>query len=175
MDLVAPGLALGIAVGRIGDLVIGDHIGTPTSFVLGWRCAGTVGGGPPAPGAEYRSALAAGSPPSLGCYDITLHQTALYDMLSTWLLLGLLLWLGTRARRGGRLALTFVLWYGTARLVTDFLRVDRRYLGLTGSQIVALAVAVAALWLLARYRGAPGPGADARYARSPAGQPGPAP
>ncbi|MBW3591186.1 MAG: prolipoprotein diacylglyceryl transferase, partial [Actinobacteria bacterium] len=30
MDLAAPGLALGVVIGRIGDLIIGDHLGKPT-------------------------------------------------------------------------------------------------------------------------------------------------
>jgi phosphatidylglycerol---prolipoprotein diacylglyceryl transferase len=163
MDLVAPGLALGIAVGRIGDLAIGDHLGTPTSWALGWRCLGEIGGGPPIEAARYRLALEQGAPPSLGCYDVTVHQTALYDMVSALLLLGVLVWLGGRARNGGLLAIVFTMWYGTMRIVTDFLRVDKRYAGLTGSQILASVVVVASLYLLARYRGAPPPWAARRY------------
>lgn len=154
MDLAAPGLALGIVIGRIGDLMIGDHLGKPTDFALGWRCLGS-NGNPPLPGDRYVDALQAGTPESLGCFDLTVHQTALYDLLSTVLLLGLLLWLGSKTRRHGVLILTFTVWYGAVRIATDFLRVDKRYLGLTGSQITAGLAAAAALYLLARYRGAP--------------------
>lgn len=154
MDLAAPGLALGIVVGRIGDLIIGDHLGKPTEFALGWRCLGADGAAP-TPAATYRGALEAGEPPSIGCFDLTLHQTALYDFFSTMLLLGVLLWLGRRARRPGFMIIVFTIWYGAMRVITDFLRVDRRYLGLTGSQITALVVGVACLYLLGRYRGAP--------------------
>jgi phosphatidylglycerol---prolipoprotein diacylglyceryl transferase len=153
-DLAAPGLALGIAIGRIGDLMIGDHIGKPTSFFLGWRCLGESGAAPQS--AEvYRAALERGSPPSLGCYDIVLHQTAIYDFISSWVLFGVLIWLGRKALRVGTLALIFPIWYGAMRLITDFLRVDKRYFGLTGSQVTALTVMLIALYLLARYRGAP--------------------
>ncbi len=38
LDAAAPGLALGIIVGRIGDLVVGDHLGKETDFFLGYRC-----------------------------------------------------------------------------------------------------------------------------------------
>ncbi len=155
MDLAAPGMALGIFVGRIGDLVIGDHLGKPTSLPWGWRCLGEAGVGLPASAGVYREAFARGEPPSLGCFDITLHQTALYDFVSTGVLLAVLL-LASRGRRNpGFLILVFVLWYGSARVVTDSLRVDRRYLGLTGSQILALAVVTISAGLLARYRGAP--------------------
>ncbi|HYP21982.1 MAG TPA: prolipoprotein diacylglyceryl transferase family protein, partial [Actinomycetota bacterium] len=77
-DLAVPGLALGIVIGRIGDLVIGDHLGDPTTFALGWRCTGETGGVEPASAATYER-LAESSPPSLGCFDVVLHQTALYD------------------------------------------------------------------------------------------------
>ncbi|HEY7875574.1 MAG TPA: prolipoprotein diacylglyceryl transferase family protein [Actinomycetota bacterium] len=155
MDLAAPGLALGIVIGRIGDLIIGDHLGKPTSFPLAWRCLGEVGGPGPIGAAEYRAAFDQGSPPSLGCFDIAVHQTALYDFVSTALLLGLLLWLGKKAREPGFMILVFTVWYGSMRVITDFLRVDRRYLGLTGSQLMSLAAVLACLFLLARYRGAP--------------------
>jgi phosphatidylglycerol:prolipoprotein diacylglycerol transferase len=154
VDLAAPGLALGIVIGRIGDLVIGDHLGKPTSFPLGWLCLGSDGEAP-RPAEVYRQALDAGNPPSLGCYDLPLHQTALYDFISTLILLGVLLWLGKKMRRPGFMALTFTAWYGTMRVITDFLRVDRRYLGLTGSQIMSLLVVLVSLYLIARYRGAP--------------------
>lgn len=155
MDLAAPGLALGIVIGRIGDLVIGDHLGEPTDFALGWRCLGEVGGEAPLGAERYRALLDQGAPPSLGCYDLTLHQTALYDFGSTLLLLGVLLYVGRRARNPGFMILVFTIWYSAMRVVTDFLRVDRRYLGLTGSQLMTLAVGLACVYLLARYRGAP--------------------
>ena len=167
MDLAAPGLALGIVIGRIGDLVIGDHLGKETSFPLAWRCLGEVGGPGPLGAADYRAAVEQGSPPSLGCFDVAVHQTALYDFVSTLLLLSLLLWLGKRAREPGFMILVFTVWYGTMRMITDFLRVDRRYLGLTGSQLMSLAAVAACLFLLARYRGAPP--RFARASETPAG------
>ena len=153
-DLAMPGLALGIVIGRIGDLIIGDHLGEPTTFALGWRCTGETGGVAPTPAATYER-LAESSPPSLGCFDVVLHQTALYDFVSTLLLLGVLLYVGRTLRQTGLLTLVFVVWYGTIRVITDFLRVDKRYLGLTGSQLLALSVVLVSLYLLARYRGAP--------------------
>ena len=154
MDLAAPGLALGIVIGRIGDMVIGDHLGKPTDFALGWLCSGEDGN-PPRPAEIYRAALDRGEPPSLGCYDLTLHQTAIYDFISTLLLLAVLLWVGRKVRQPGFMIILFTVWYGTMRVITDFLRVDKRYLGLTGSQITSTVVGLACLYLLFRYRGAP--------------------
>ncbi|HVF52874.1 MAG TPA: prolipoprotein diacylglyceryl transferase [Actinomycetota bacterium] len=166
MDLAAPGMALGIVIGRIGDLIIGDHLGKPTSFPLGWRCSGYVGGEPPKPEFFYLPRAELGDPPSLGCFDVVVHQTALYDLISTLALLGVLLWLGKSARKPGFMILVFATWYGSMRIITDFLRVDRRYFGLTGSQLMSLAVVLAGLYILARWRGAP-----PRWATAAAQQP----
>src|SRR5947199_6375742 len=38
MDAAAPGMALGVIIGRIGDLIVGDHLGKSTSFFLGYKC-----------------------------------------------------------------------------------------------------------------------------------------
>jgi len=167
VDLAAPGLALGIVIGRIGDLIIGDHLGEPTDFALGWTCRGHVGGEPPLPAERYLEALESGTPPSLGCFNLTLHQTAIYDFLSTLVLLGVLLWLGRRAHKTGFMILVFTIWYSAMRVITDFLRVDKRYFGLTGSQLMTLAVGLACVALLLRYRGAP-----PRFADPPAPDPG---
>ena len=183
MDFAAPGLALGIVIGRIGDLVIGDHLGKPTDFALGWRCLGSAGDLPTS-AQVYLDALNAGDPPSLGCFDLTLHQTALYDFFSTLLLLGVLLWLGKRMRNTGFMIIVFTCWYGAMRLITDFLRVDRRYLGLTGSQLMSLTVGLICVYLLVRFRGAPpgwrsvGPSPDGPPWEGPTGDapaPGPVP
>jgi len=181
MDLAAPGLALGIVIGRIGVLVFGDHLGEPTNFALGWRCSGE-GSQPPVDAEVYVQALAEGRPPSLGCYDLVLHQTALYDLFSTLLLLGVLLFIGRKARPTGLLIITFTIWYASMRVITDFLRVDKRYFGLTGSQLMSIAVGVICLYLLLRWRGAPprfrtppDEGGDASGDRSPlAPEPAPA-
>ena len=36
MDMAVPCVAMGIIVGRVGDLIIADHLGKPTHFFLGY-------------------------------------------------------------------------------------------------------------------------------------------
>ncbi len=74
LDSVAPGLALGIFVGRVGDLIIGEHLGGRTDFFLGWRCTGALRD----PAAPYPWP---GQAVEQGCFDVAVHQTALYDFL----------------------------------------------------------------------------------------------
>ncbi len=133
LDAAAPGLALGIVVGRVGDLVVADHLGKPTDFFLGYEC----------PAAETASPCVVGE---------VVHQTALYDMILTAGLLALLLVLRRRSRAAppydGYFIFVFGLWYGISRLIEDFLREDLRRFGLTGSQITAIITASVCVFML---------------------------
>jgi phosphatidylglycerol:prolipoprotein diacylglycerol transferase len=122
LDAAAPGVAVGIIIGRIGDLVVADHLGKETDFFLGYRC----------PSVETASP----------CIGDVVHQTALYDLILTCGLLALLLFLRRTPRWDGFLIVVFGAWYGTGRLIEDFLREDVRRFGLTGSQWTALATLV---------------------------------
>ncbi len=134
MDASAPGLALGIVIGRIGDLIVGDHLGKPTDLFFGYRC----------PPLDVDTA----SPCDPG---VVVHQTALYDLLIAFGLFLFLLWLSRAPRREGVLILTFGIWYGAGRILTDFLRVDKTWFGLTGSQWTSVAVIVLSLLVLMRF------------------------
>jgi len=138
MDAAAPGLALGIVVGRIGDIVIADHLGKTTDFFLGYRC-------PPA-GVEVGSPCVPGT---------IVHQTALYDQILAFVLLLVLLRLRKKVRYDGFLAMVFVAWYATNRIIEDFLREDLRRLGLTGSQWWALTMLCLSLYGLLVLRRTP--------------------
>ncbi len=172
-DPVAPSLALGIAVGRLGDLIIADHLGTPTSWLLAWQYKGGTIAPPFSCQDELCQAGLQGDRLETISREVArlldettgrvlaegvgVHQTALYDMLSASVLFGVLfLVMMRKPRREGILTLTFGLWYGLSRIVEDSLRIDKRFFGLTGSQWTALTVATisAALlvWFAARPR-----------------------
>lgn len=152
LDSAAPGVAAGLVLGRTGDLVIGDHIGLPAGdFPLGWRCTANYWEraegwyGRVAPDTYPLDAVTSGAiePPTQGCYDIALHQTAMYDFLSAGTLLLLILWLERRPRFNGFFIAVWVYWYGLFRFLTDFTRQDRTWFGLTGSQWAVLGAALA--------------------------------
>ena len=137
MDAAAPGMALGVIIGRVGDLIVGDHLGKPTSFFLGYRCP------PPT--------VATASP----CIGRVVHQTALYDLILSVLLLAVLLVVRRRPRYDGFLITLFGMWYGVQRVIEDFLREDVRHLGLTGSQITAIVAIAVCAWHIAFVRRTP--------------------
>ena len=136
MDAAAPGIALGIIIGRIGDLVVADHLGKTTSFFLGYKCPAVDTASP-----CYGSTTGGG-------FGHVVHQTALYDFFDTIVLLGVLLRLRQRHRYDGFLIIVFGAWYGAMRVVEDFLREDVRHFGLTGSQWSALVTVAVCLWAL---------------------------
>jgi phosphatidylglycerol:prolipoprotein diacylglycerol transferase len=138
MDAAAPGVALGITVGRIGDLIIGDHLGKVTTFFLGYRC--------PPVGVEVGSPCVPGT---------IVHQTALYDQMLAFVLLMVLLRLRKRSHYEGFLAMVFVAWYACNRILEDFLREDLRHFGLTGSQWWALTMLTLSLYGLIVLRRTP--------------------
>ena len=138
MDLAAPWLPLGIAIGRIGDLVIADHLGARTDLPFGFRCPDIVDVG-----------RTVGSPCPAG---EVVHLTAAYDLVVAAAVAGVLVLLRRRRLPLGERTLLLGVLYGAGRLLFDFLREDTRRLGLTGSQWTALAVIVVAGALIVRRR-----------------------
>lgn len=154
LDSAAPGLAFGLAIGRLGDLMIGDHIGAPTDFVLGWRCTAnywvqstnSFGRIEPLP---YPTGEIA---PTAGCFDVAVHQTALYDFGATVVVLVVLLLMERRRWFDGAFAAAWVWVYGALRFTSDFARSDRTWFGLTGSQWAILGTMALTLALVQRLR-----------------------
>ena len=175
MDPAVVSIALGVAIGRVGDLIIGDHLGKPTSWLLAWqyhggtlappfRCANDVCSATLQNGAvetiTRTGAKLVDAQGRLLAQGVGVHQTALYDMIGAWLLFALLWKLANKPRRLGVLTLTFGLWYGATRVIEDFLRIDKRFFGLTGSQWTGLTVAVICAatllaWAATEGRGSP--------------------
>jgi phosphatidylglycerol---prolipoprotein diacylglyceryl transferase len=169
VDGAVMGLAFGIAFGRIGDLIIGDHLGKPTSWPLAFRysggklpgfscvadaCSATLQGGKELLLTKTGATLSSASGDVTG---IGVHQTALYDMGLATLLFLVLYLLSRKMRRVGVLTLTFGAWYGATRVLEDFLRVDKRFFGMTGSQWTGLTVSILSLvtllaWAIASKR-----------------------
>jgi phosphatidylglycerol:prolipoprotein diacylglycerol transferase len=185
MDGAVIGLAFGIAFGRIGDLIIGDHLGKPTSWALAFRYEGGLPAGFSSVADVCRETLQGGQQVVYGRTGATLlsasgqtlatgaglHQTALYDMISATLLFLLLYVLSRGLRREGVLTLTFGAWYGAMRVVEDFLRVDKQFFGLTGSQWTGATVSVICVVTLVVWaiRASRGPDASRRPDAEPEG------
>lgn len=120
LDFAAAGMAIGAVVGRIGDLALVEHLGSPTSFFLGYTVK---------PGydlAPQHQALECTVESAVDGICGTFHHTALYDMLGAAVLLGALIWLARAWTQShyGQLFGVWALWYGLQRFFIDFTRLD---------------------------------------------------
>lgn len=132
LDAFAAGFPLGMAVGRIGDLINGEHYGAPSD--LPWAIQYTN------PGAEIPSNAIVYQPG--GLYEVVL---ALAIAAVIWLL-------RDRLKRPGQMLWTVVGLFAVGRFVMFFYRVDSDTLalGLNTSQWISLALAAVAaggLWV----------------------------
>jgi phosphatidylglycerol---prolipoprotein diacylglyceryl transferase len=110
---VAPALALGQAIGRVGCFLVGDDYGTPTSLPWGM-------------------AFPQGAPPTLEA----VHPTQLYETL--WLAL-VTVWLWRRLGRSRLLFGEYLVLQGVGRFAIELVRTNPRTVGaLTTSQVIAL-------------------------------------
>lgn len=166
LDAAAIGIPLGVVIGRVGDLIIGDHLGKPTSWLLAWRYEGGqlsgyacdagrcvitgLSGGRSEEITSQGAILRDGAGHVIGT-GVGVHQTALYDFLISMALVLFLVWLNRRLRRPGVLFFTYALWYGCGRILTDFLRIENRFFGLTGSQWTSLVAATLSVAMLVRF------------------------
>jgi prolipoprotein diacylglyceryl transferase len=125
LDIAAPAVILGQAIGRIGSFINGDQEGLPTN--LPWATA-YVHSGNLAPDSQPR------------------HPAQLYEMLYDLVLFGLLLLLRRRLRQEGLLFTMYLVLYAVGRLWTSLFREDAPFLlGLQEAQVISIVVLLTAM------------------------------
>jgi phosphatidylglycerol:prolipoprotein diacylglycerol transferase len=149
MDAAAPAFPLGLIFGRIGDIIVGDHLGGASTAPFAFL---------------FTSPSVAHPNPAPACFISGCHQTALYDLWNVIVLLPLVLLLDRKRWPPGFLIMFTATWYGSVRFFVDFARDAQTYLGLRGTQWVSLFLFIMGssyLIRLARRGGEPpGPSAD---------------
>lgn len=126
-DLAAPGLILGQAIGRIGDLINGEHLSLPTD--LPW-------------GVIYLDADSPGS-------RLPVHPAVGYELLWDLVVLGLLFGIRRRLPIPGMTYWSYLLLYSVGRFFISYLRLDPVWAsGLQLSQLLALVAAYASAFAL---------------------------
>ena len=153
-DLIAPALAAGYAVGRVGCFLVGDDYGVPTH--VPWAVAFPQGSPPSTArmlAQEFHVALPPGTPPDA---VLTVHPTQLYEVMIALAIFVLLTRLkhnrfGPGWRSGIYLALA-----GMARLFVEIFRAkDDRILGpFTLAQALSVLVIAAGAALVLRAQNA---------------------
>ena len=138
LDLAAPALALGYAIGRIGCQLSGDG-----DYGVPWD-------GP------WAMSYPDGTVPT----DEQVHPTPVYEALAMGLV-AYVLWRLRDRLTGGRLFALYLVLAGTERLLVEFIRRnDDVALGLTQPQLISIAmILVGAAWLAAKRTPSPPPAA----------------
>lgn len=134
MHLMAPALAAGYAIGRVGCFVVGDDYGRPTE--LPWAVAFPQGAPPSLAGTmatEFGVELPAGVPPE---QVMAVHPTQLYEVAIMLAVFALLWAWRARPKGTGWLFGAYLVFAGLERFGVEFLRAkdDRLLGGLTYAQ-----------------------------------------
>jgi len=128
-DLIAPGIILAQAVGRVGCTINGCCYGLPTS--LPW-------------GVIYTH------PNSIAPLGVAIHPTQLYELIYNLIVFGILLTLRRRLKPEGSLFLIYLSLYSLWRLGIDFLREGTSFLfGLHQAQVISIIILAIAIPILA--------------------------
>lgn len=139
-DLSAPGVALGLAFGRIGCLLAGCCFGTPSTGPLALFFPHHS----PASEAQAKAKLLG----SVSLPALSVHPTQVFESLASLAVAAFcLLWVHGRKRYDGEVFLWFLGLYGLARFGLEFLRADDRGSagGLSTSQVISLLLMGAAV------------------------------
>ena len=150
-DIYVPGMAVGYAIGRLGCIVAGDGCyGIPCK--LPWAMSFPNG---------LVSTLSAKNPLLVSLYakmfpgesvpaDISVHPTPLYESISSFLLLMILLLPVWEPGSGRRFAF-FLVWFGISRFLVESIRLNPFvYWGLSSSQVLSIVFVVLGIGLFIR-------------------------
>lgn len=153
LDVVAPSIALGVALGRIGCFLngccYGDVCDLPwaVSFPPGSPAWWSQGAQIPGVDAEMLALARVGQLPPGAPWSLRVHPTQLYSAFDGFVLLGLLSAFYPLRRRDGEVVGLLMLTYPISRFLIEHLRNDEGaiFAGLTISQNVSVLIFAAGL------------------------------
>lgn len=130
-DISAPVLLIAQAVGRIGDIINGEHVAKTTTMPWGFVYTH--------PDSPTNQTWGVASTHPVIAYEMIWNMVALFIV---WRLEG-------RLRPHGMLFMAYLAIYGLGRFFISFMRMDKVWFaGLTEAHLISLAVIVAAILLL---------------------------
>ncbi|WP_422930671.1 prolipoprotein diacylglyceryl transferase [Singulisphaera sp. PoT] len=140
LDVVAPSLALGIALGRIGCFLNGCCYGD--------QCDLPIAVSFPRESPPWRSQEILGMIPSTAARSLPVHPTQLYSAIDGFLLVALLSAYFPLRKRDGEVMAMLMVTYPITRFLIEYLRNDEGayFAGLTISQNISVALFVWGIW-----------------------------
>ncbi len=148
-DALAPAVALGYAIGRIGCFLVGDDYGRPTDS---WVGVAFPDGAPPSTAGNLREGFGVSIPDSIpDSAVLEVHPTQLYEV-GLSLLIFAVLWRLRGERPVGRIFALWLVLAGLERFAVEFFRAkDDRFFGaLTLAQMFSLGLVGLGFWLMNR-------------------------
>lgn len=165
-DAVAPALALGYAIGRVGCFLVGDDYGSPSNAP--WAVAFPQGA-PPSTAGNLR-AFGVDVPATVPDSQVlAVHPTQLYEVGMTLIILALLIKLRPRlAATPGQLFFVWLALAGVERFIVEIFRAkDDRLLGMFSvAQLISVLLIATAAVFYANLRRAPVEKARGKVARA---------
>ena len=127
-DWIAPYLALGHAIGRIGCFLVGDDYGKQCDY---WYCI----------------AFPNGLPPTV----FPVYPTQLFEMAAYFIIFLYLRLKRKNESASGNLIAKYLILVGISRFFIEFIRVNPKYiLGLSGAQVISFIMIVLGLFLYSK-------------------------
>jgi phosphatidylglycerol:prolipoprotein diacylglycerol transferase len=150
-DLVAPALAVGYALGRVGCFLVQDDYGIPTSLPWGLKFPEGL---PPSTALQLNTDFGVPIPDGVNPLEVVaVHPTQLYETAAMLVAFWALWRLRHHARGTGWLFGAYLLFAGTERFLIEFIRAkdDRILAGFTVAQLTSVIIAIIGAALMARW------------------------
>lgn len=138
LDLSAPALLIAQSIGRIGDIINGEHWSRATSLPWGW-----VFTHPESPG-RVGAARIYGDP------DQAVHPAVVYEMIWNGIAFGIIWKLRNRLKPAGSIWAVYLALYAVGRFAIQYLRFDPvKFWGFQEAHLIAIMVFVASVGYIA--------------------------
>lgn len=148
-DGIAPGAAIGYALGRIGCFLVGDDYGAPTDSAVG---IAFPKGSPPTTADALRDFGVPVDPSIPGDTVLRVHPTQLYEAAAGLVIFGILIAASRRRHPAGRVFALFLVLAGIERFLVEFVRAkDDRFLGdFTVAQLISVLLVITGVVMMLR-------------------------
>ena len=135
MDVTAPAMLIGQTIGRIGDVINGEHWARATDLPWGWYFTHV----------DSPARAVTGRYPEIGP-ETPVHPAVVYEMIWNMAVLGVLFMLRGKLKPAGSLWMVYLALYSIGRFGIQWLRLDPvKFWGLQEAHIIAILVLLVAV------------------------------
>ena len=142
-DIIAPLIALGHGIGRIGCLLVGDDYGIPTN--LPWAIS-FPNGAPPSTAYYIEKAGYIFPDPISPSTVCAVHPTQIYEMILYFIIFIFLRKVLHKKHFDGEVFMNYLFLAGLSRFLVEFIRLNTKYyMNLSGAQYISIVMMLIAV------------------------------